>query len=188
MLWVCAGQGDEDDEGGDVGACRPWDVVGRVEALGKKGAPWQGARRQVVAEEVVEEEGGTGWSPLGWPDASSPLWTPAPPAGWTNKTDSKILHAHWHKHDKTAWQQMRSHFCLTPCVHSDLVYLIYTHSPTRLVPVLRTCQAVLPCHARPVPVYSGTASHQRSPKDNSVPMATVGRRHHWWTALCQHQP
>lgn len=59
-LWVCAGLGDVDDEGDDEGACRPWGVVGREEAWGRKGAPWQGVERQEV--EVVEEveEGGIG--------------------------------------------------------------------------------------------------------------------------------
>lgn len=59
-LWVCAGPGDVDDVGDDEEACRPWGEVGREEALGRKGAPWQGAGRQEVAEEEEEEEGGTG--------------------------------------------------------------------------------------------------------------------------------
>lgn len=59
-LWVCAARGDVDDVGDDEGACRPWGVVGRVEAWGRKGAPWLGAGRQEVEEEGEEEEGGTG--------------------------------------------------------------------------------------------------------------------------------
>lgn len=55
-LWVCAGPGNVDGVGDDEGAC-PWDEVGTEEALGRKGAPWQGAGRQEVAEEGEEEEG-----------------------------------------------------------------------------------------------------------------------------------
>lgn len=59
-LWVCAVRGDVDDVGGDEGACRPWGEVGRVEAWGRKVAPWCGGERQVAEEEGEEEEGGTG--------------------------------------------------------------------------------------------------------------------------------
>lgn len=59
-LWVCAERGDVDDEGDDEEACRPWGEVGREEAWGRKGAPWQGGGRLEVGEEGEEEEGGTG--------------------------------------------------------------------------------------------------------------------------------
>lgn len=67
------------DAGDDEEACHPLGEAGRGEAWGRKGEPWRGAGRQEVGGEEVEEEGETGLSPRGSPDASSPLWTPAPP-------------------------------------------------------------------------------------------------------------
>lgn len=57
-LWVCAVLGDVDDVGDDEEACRPWGEVGRLEAWGRKGAPWLVGGRQEVEEEVEEEGGG----------------------------------------------------------------------------------------------------------------------------------
>lgn len=59
-LWVCAGWGDVDDAGDDEGACCPWGEVDKGDALGRKGAPWQGSGRQEVEEEEEEGEDGRG--------------------------------------------------------------------------------------------------------------------------------
>ena len=64
----------------------------------------------------------------------------------------------------------------------------HTQDTLGFIPAPRTCPGGRLGRGRPGPVCSGTVSRQRTPRDSSVPTATVGRTHHWWTALCQRRP